>query len=68
MTNPFNYADGLLKELESATKKADKDAITADLAWVAEEVKKFDTSSLDDDARHFVSGVATRLAEVMDGK
>lgn len=68
MLNPFNYADGLLRELEFTTKKVEKDAVKAELNWAAEEVKKFDTSGLDDAARHFVSDVATRLASAIEAK
>jgi hypothetical protein len=68
LLNPFNYADGLLRELEFATKKADKDAVKSELAWAAEEIKKFDASGLEESERHFVSDVATRLAAALEAK
>lgn len=66
--NPFNIAKALLDSLDSATKKADKDAIKAQLGWAANEIAKFDTSGLGPDERHFVSDVAERLATTLESK
>lgn len=66
--NPVNYANGLLAELAFVTKKADKDAIKAELSWASEEIQKLDVAALEGEAKHFFSDVATRLAAALDAK
>lgn len=65
--NPVNYANGLLTELTWRTKKAEKDAILSELKWASEEIRKFDTSLLQGEEKHFFSDVVSRLAAVLDG-
>jgi hypothetical protein len=66
--NPFNIAKSYLDDLDNAAKKADKDALKAQLPALSEEMQKFDTSGLDEFGRHFVSDVATRLAAALEAK
>jgi len=66
--NLVNYVDGLMRELTFYTKKAEKDAVLKELSWASEEVKKFDVSTLDEDAKAHFAHVVSRLAEVIDSK
>jgi hypothetical protein len=70
MTNPANFASGLLDERASAVRAGD-DVLVADidaqLAAARAELKSFDTTSMDSDQSAFVAEVRRRMAAADGG-